>query len=215
MRSSLLLAVAASALALAACGGETPNPETPPAPTAEPVASAVPSAEPVAAAPTAAPTAPPLDAPPPPAKKSAKELVEAGGTFAFSLADSADAKKAADDACAKKAKKDAKKLEACQKDAADSAANEGIRFESKDGKLWFTSFGTEKGKEVVYLKTAMKFGKEDGAKVVYMPDGKAEGKMAPKGKDKGPAEVQFEVDESTVKMTDPMGKKGVLVYKKK
>ena len=207
MRFSATFLASALGLALAACGGETPAPETPPAPSAVPEApSALPAA--ASAAPSAAPEAPP----PPPAKKTAKEILEAGGTFAFSLADSADAKKASDEACGKKAKKDAKKLEACQKDAADAAAGEGIRFESKDGKLTFVSFGMEKGKEVVYIKSAMKLGKEDAGKIALSPDGKVEGKMA-----KGPApkEIAFEVDESTVKMTDPMGKKGVLVYKKK
>ena len=45
-----------------------------------------------------------------------------------------------------------------------------------------------KGKEVVYIKSAMKLGKEDGGKIALMPDGKVEGKMA-----KGPApkEIAF------------------------
>lgn len=193
-----------------ACGGETPSPETPAAPTASP------SAEAAASASAAAASAEPVKAPepPPPAKKTAKEIVEAGGTFAFSLADSAEAKKAADEQCEKKAKKDAKKLEACEKEVADSAAGEGIRFEKdKDGKLVWTSYGAEKGKEVVLIKVALKIDKADGAKLTLVPDGKAEGKMAKKGP--APKEMLFEVDESTIKMTDPMGKKGVLVYKKK
>jgi hypothetical protein len=201
--------LAVAGLALAACGGETPTPEVPPAPSATPVAEA-PSAAPSAVA-SAEPAKAP-EPPPPPPKKTAKENLEAGGTFAFSMADSADAKKLADDACEKKAKKDAKKLEACQKDASDAAAGEGIRFEMKDGKLVFTSFGLEKGKEVTYIKAAFKVGKEDGSKITLVPDGKVEGKMA---KGKPPAEVLFDVDETTIKMTDPMGKKGVLVYKKK
>lgn len=208
---AMILSVAGLGLALVACGGEAPVPETPPVPTAAPEApSAAPSAAPEAKAPEA-PSATPA-APPPPPKKTAKEILDAGGTFAFSLADSADAKKLADEACEKKAKKDAKKLEACQKETGEAAAGEGIRFEAKDGKLVFVSFGTEKGKEVVYIKSAMKLGKEDGGKITLLPDGKPEGKMA-----KGPApkEMAFEVDETTVKMTDPMGKKGVLVYKKK
>ena len=204
--SATLLAVSGLSLALAACGGEAPAPEVPTTPSAVPETPPAPSA--VAEAPSATPATPPAPAP----KKGAKEILEAGGTFAFSLADSAEAKKVADEACEKKAKKDAKKLEACQKADAEEAAGSGIRFESKDGKLTFVSFVTEKGKEVVLLKSVMKLGKEEAGKIALMPDGKVEGKMA-----KGPApkEIAFEVDESTVKMTDPMGKKGVIVYKKK
>lgn len=199
------LAMAGLLAGFAACGGETPVPETPQVTSSASAVADVPTAAPVETAKAAEP--------PPPPKKTAKESLEAGGTFAFSLADSPDAKKVADDACDKKAKKDAKKLDACHKETDDAAAGEGIRFEKdKDGKIVWTSYGIENGKEVIYIKVPFKVAKEDGSKITLIPDGKAEGKMA---KGAAPKEVLFEVDDATVKMTDPMGKKGVLVYKKK
>lgn len=210
------------ALSVVACGGGTPPPDGPDQSptstvTATPPPSATPEAKPEStgeAKPEVKPEAK-KEEPPPPAKKSAKEIIEMGGTYMFSLADSADAKKLASDDCEAKSKKDAKKLEACLKDVDAAAAVEGIRFEkdAKGGWVW-VSFGKEKDKEVIYIKSAFKIAKEDGAKITVTPEGKAEGKMA--GKGPAPKEMSFEIpDEGTVKLTDPMGKKGVLVYKKK
>jgi hypothetical protein len=134
-------------------------------------------------------------------KKPAKEVIE-GNTFMFSLADSPDAKKLVDESCKK-----AKKPEDCAKEAETSAAGEGIRFE---GGAWI-SFGTEKGKEVVYNKVKYKIASESDDKLTLTPDGKDEGKKPMKAL---PKEMVIEVvDESTVAMSDP--KKGRLVFKKK
>lgn len=216
VRSVLSISVAAFVVGgFVACGGETPAPEAPVA-SAQPVASAAPAPTPEPVASAAPPKEEPKkeEPPPPPPKKTAKEILEAGGTFMFSLADSADAKKASDEGCAKKAKKDDKKLAACEKDAEAAAANEGIRFEKDDKGNWtWVSFGKDKDKEVVYLKAAFKVTKSDDTHVTVEPQGKVEGKMA---KGKAPKEMVFEIaDESTVKIADPEGKKGTLVYKKK
>ncbi len=207
--------IVALAMGYLACGGDKPKVETPPTPSAEPQASAAPAetAPPKVETPPAETAK--AEAPPPPPRKTAKEIIEAGGTFMFSLADSADAKKLATDKCEKDSKKDAKKLEACNKAVEASAATEGIRFE-KDGKgaLWYTAFGKEKDKEVIHIKMAFKIAKSDGDKLTVNPEGKAQGKLANKP---APKEVTMEVpDESTVKVTDPSpAKKGVLVFKKK
>lgn len=218
---SQVLPVVALAVGLVACGGGTPEaggPDQAPASSATavaPPASATPEAKPEStgeAKAEAKPEAKPE--PPPPAKKSAKEIIEMAGTYMFSLADSPDAKKLASDTCEKSSNKDAKKLEACMKDVETAAAGEGIRFEKDAKGAWhWVSFGKEKDKEVIYINAPFKIAKEEGAKVTVTPEGKIEGKMA-----KGPApkEMSFEIpDEGTVKMTDPGGKKGVLVYKKK
>lgn len=134
-------------------------------------------------------------------KKAPREVIE-GATYMFSLADSPDAQKLVDEGCKK-----AKKADVCKKDAETSAAGEGIRFENG---TWI-SFGTEKGKEVVYNKVKYKIAKEGDDKLTLTPDGKDEGTRPMKTL---PTELVVEVpDESTVAMSDP--KKGRLVFKKK
>jgi hypothetical protein len=207
----------ASMFALVACGGDEPpakSPESASSATATAMPTETPpttagSAEAPAASASAAAEA---SAPPPPPKKSAKDILTGGGTFMFSLADSADAKKASDDACAKKGGKNEKKVQACKDDAATAAAGEGVRFEKDDKGKWFwVSFGTEKGKEVIYNKVEFSIASDSDGKVTLTPAGKDMGKKPMKAL---PKEVVVEIpDESTVSMTDP--KKGKLVYKKK
>lgn len=149
----------------------------------------------------------------PPAKKKISELISAGGTWAFSLADSPDAKKAADDGCKKK-NKDAAKQEACLKDIEKAASAEGFRYEKDDkGNWWWVSFASEKDKEVVVNKLMFKIDSdgEVGGSAKLKPEGKDMGK---KPMAKLPPEVVIDVpDENTMVMTDP--KKGKLTFKKK
>ncbi len=212
-RKFLIATALLASSAYIACGGgeETkPGPVTPTTATATSAAPATSSAEPATT--TAASSAAPVKTaePPPPPKKTAKDIIEGGGTFMFSLADSADAKKMATDDCEKKSKKDAKKQEACMKDVETAAAGEGIRFEKNDKGIVWVSFGKEKDKEVIYVKSGVKIAKSDDKSATLTPEGKAEGKMAAKA----PKEMTIEIpDESTVVITDP--KKGKLTYKKK
>jgi type IV secretory pathway VirB10-like protein len=208
MRSFIMLSL--SALFLVACGGDKPEPKT---------AESTVTATKVEPTPTSTPTtadAPPEpkkeEPPPPKKKKTAKEILESGSTYMFSLADSPDAKKAADDKCDKTAKKDEKKLEACKKDAETAAAGEGIRFEKDDKGDWsWVSFGKEKDKEAIYNKVKFKVAGETEGKVTLTPEGKDTGKKPMKTL---PKEMVLEVpDESTVVMSDPA--KGKLVFKKK
>jgi hypothetical protein len=149
----------------------------------------------------------------PVAKKKISEIISGGGTWAFSLADSPDAKKAAEDGCKKK-NKDAAKQEACMKDVEKAASAEGFRYEKDDkGNWWWVSFASEKDKEVVVNKLMFKIESdgEVGGSAKLKPEGKDMGK---KPMAKLPAEVVIEMpDESTTVMTDP--KKGKLTFKKK
>ncbi len=149
----------------------------------------------------------------PPAKKKISELISGGGTWAFSLADSADAKAKAEEGCKKKSK-DAAKQEACLKDIEKAASEEGFRYEKDDkGNWWWVSFASEKGKEVVVNKLMFKIESdgEVGGSAKLKPEGKDMGK---KPMAKLPPEVVIEVpDDSTMIMTDP--KKGKLTFKKK
>lgn len=198
------------------CGGDaTPPAANPPKPeaSAEPGPGATPAPEATEKkAEEPAPAKKEEKAPPAAAKKKISEIIAAGGTWAFSLADSPDAKKVAEDDCKKK-NKDAKKQEACMKDVEQSAAGEGFRYEKDDKGTWWVSFATEKGKEVIVNKIMFKIGNdaEVGGSATLKPEGKDLGKK-PKGK--LPPEVTIEMpDENTTVMTDP--KKGKLTYKKK
>jgi hypothetical protein len=213
IRNSFALVAAAVALgSFIACGGSE-KPADAPKGAASASASAADSASamPTASTPPVASVVAPL----PPPKKVAKDILfpDAGSTWMFSLADSADAKKLAYDDCAKKGGKDAKKVEACTKDVETTAANEGISFTKDDkGAWWWSSFGKDaKGKDVVYNKGMFE--------VAATTDNQAT--LTPKGKDVGtkpmakmPEKVVYDVtDENTVSITDP--KKGKLVYHKK
>lgn len=210
MRKALfVVAVSTFVAGMVACGS-TPPPDAPPAPPS--VASSAPVAE-TTPPPPAETTPPPAETtPPPPPKKTAKQILESGGTFMFNLDKSDDVKKAKTDECAKKAKKDEKKQADCMTAAATEAQTEGVKFEKNDKGEWvFTSFGKAKDKDVTFLKGTFKVAKDDDTSVTVNPDGKLEGTQA-----KGPApkEMVFQVpDESTVVITDP--KKGKLVYTKK
>lgn len=204
-------------LALAACGGESTPPAEAPTntePTTEPAPAPAPEAtEPKADAPKA--DAPKAEEPAPaPAKKKISELIASGGTWAFSLADSPDAKKAVDDGCAKKAKGDAKKQDACVADAQKAADGEGFRYEKDDkDNWWWVSFTTTKGKEVIVNKVMFKIATDGdvGGSAIVKPEGKDKGK---KPMAKLPAEITIDMpDEGTTVMTDP--KKGKLTFKKK
>lgn len=209
---ALLSLSALTAAFFVACGGETPAPKGPsPAVSSAPAAASTPEAK------KEEPPPPPPkkeEPPPPPPKKKASELIVPGSTWMFSLADSPDAKKAAEEGCAKKAGKDDKKKEACMKDAEAAAAGEGWRIEKDDkGKMWWVSFGMEKGKEVVYNKIMSTISKdtEVPGKLAFKPEGKDMGK---KPFAKLPESVEADMpDESTVSMQDP--KKGKLVFKLK
>ena len=211
IRKILIAAAVLASSAYIACGGgeeAKPGPVTPTTATA--TTSAAPDPTTTAAATTASAEPAKTAEPPPPPKKTAKDIIEGGGTFMFSLADSADAKKMATEDCEKKSKKDAKKQEACMKDVETAGAGEGVRFEKNDKGISFVSFGKEKDKEVIYVKSGVKIAKSDATTATLTPEGKAEGKMAAKA----PKEMAIEIpDESTVIITDP--KKGKLTFKKK
>jgi hypothetical protein len=210
MRTALLAIVPLSfALTLAvACGGgkgkggATPPPDTTGDPTAAATAEPVPTA--TAAATTAVET-------PPPAKKTAKEIVTSGATFMLSFADS-DMKKKATEDCEKKTKKDAAKLEKCMQDAEAAVAKQGCRYEKDDkGAWWMVSFDTPKDKEVVLSKIQFKIASEAPDKLTVTPEGKDAGT---KPMNPLPKEVVIEVpDENTIAMAHP--KAGRVVYKKK
>ena len=192
---------------LVACGGETPPPETPPAPPAEP--------RPAVAEATPPPVEPKKEElAPAPAKKAAKEvLMSEGAMFMYSFNDSTEAKQAATTACEKKAKGDDQKKATCMQEQMAAAEKEGIRFEkTKEGKFAWVSFGKDKkDNEIIYNKITVNVANEDPSKVTLAPEGKDEGKKPLK---KLPKEMVLEVpDESTVVMNDE--KRGKLVFKKK
>jgi hypothetical protein len=208
---NLVLSLSLVAL-VAACGGETPVPNTPPAPSAAPSAEPPPAPSASAAEVKKEEPKPEVKKEEPPPRKAAKDVI-VGSTFMFSLADSPDAKKALTEECEKKGKKDAKKVEKCVSDGEAAAAKEGVRYEKDDkGNLWYVSFGDEKGKEVIYNKVQFKITDDKTAgKLTVAPEGKDTGKRAMKDM---PKELTIELpDDTTLVMADP--KKGKLTFKKK
>jgi hypothetical protein len=212
MRTQSVLAglLVVPALALAACGGGTPEPQN-----SEPLtpAAAQPEPMPLAEPPPAATTPPEPAAeakPPAPARKPAKEIVtNRGSVFMLSFGDS-DLKQAKTDECAKKAKNDEKKTDECLSKAETEAANEGVRFEQDDkGNWWWVAFVKKGDKETINNKVQFKIKSEAEDKLVLATEGKDQGKKPLKNL---PAEIVIEVpDERTVVITDPV--RGRLVYK--
>jgi hypothetical protein len=201
----------APALAIAACGGGTPEPQTSESmtPAAAPAPEPLPAEPPPPAATT--PPEPAAEAPPPaPARKPAKDIVtNRGAVFMLSFADS-DIKQAKTEECAKKAKNDEKKTEECLTKAEGEAANEGVRFEQDDkGNWWWVAFVKKGDKETVNNKVQFKIKSEAEDKLTLATEGKDQGKKPLKAL---PAELVIEVpDEKTVVITDPV--RGRLVYK--
>jgi hypothetical protein len=197
-------------LAISACGGSSPPPES-----AEPMTpAAAPPPEPMPAEPPPAAATPPqpaAEAPPPaPARKPAKDIVTGrGSVFMLSFADS-DIKQAKTDECAKKSKEDEKKMQECLAKAEEEAKNEGVRFEQDEKGNWYWVAFVKKGdKETVNNKVEFKIASEAEDKLTLATVGKDTGKKPMK---KVPAEIVIEVpDEQTVVITDPV--RGRLVYK--
>jgi hypothetical protein len=114
---------------LAACASQSPD-----APTASPTGA---STESLSAA-TA--TAPPLD------------LVRRGGSFLFSLDESAPAARWHEQ-CGKESGGDAAMAEACYAHVREVGSHEGMRFTlDADQRVVLTSFGLEDGKGAIYLE---------------------------------------------------------------
>lgn len=208
MRAHFVFAglLVAPVLAIAACGGGTPEPQT--GETLTPAAAPEPMTEPPVAT---TPPEPAVEATPPaPARKPAKEIVtNRGAVFMLSFADS-DLKQAKTEECAKKAKNDEKKTEECLTKAETEAASEGVRFEQDDkGNWWWVAFVKKGDKETINNKVQFKIKSEAEDKLTLATEGKDQGKKPLKNL---PAEIMIEVpDERTVVITDPV--RGRLVYK--
>jgi hypothetical protein len=209
MTRRLLVAFSCLGLGLFACGGgneAAPPPETPaveePAPAPEEPKAETP-AEPKPETPKEEPAAP---------KKMAKDIVTAPSTiFMLSLADS-DTKNQIDEDCAKKSKDDEKKKADCVTKAQADVANDGLKFQEDDKKVWWLYyFGKAKGKEVIYSKLQFKIAKEDATTLTLTPEGKDTGKKPIK---KLPTEIVIETpDEYTLVFNHP--DRGKLVFKGK
>lgn len=184
------------ALGLAACGGSPPPAETP---------ADIPEPEPVVQKEEPKEEEPP----PPPPRKTAKEMITAGTTFRYVLAESdpAQAKKAE---CEKKAKGDEEKSAACLKSAEELAAKDGIRFDKGDDESWWwVAFSEASGKEVLLNKVKFEIAEEAEASIKLTPQGKDLGKKPMK---KLPEAITLEApDEKTLVMNDPA--KGKPVYR--
>lgn len=146
-----------------------------------------------------------------PGATSALEILEAGGTFMFSL-DESDPSARFHEQCASESAGDKAKADACYAHVREEGSTEGMRFAlDADHRVVWTSFGHDGGKEVVYIEAPMNVS-SDGEHAVV-----ASFAAAPKGPqlqgEKGWASARIRIelpDATTMVMNDPH--KGKLVF---
>jgi hypothetical protein len=141
----------------------------------------------------------------------ALDVLKQGGPFAFAL-DESDPSKIFHDQCNAESGGDSAKATACYAHVREEGAHELIRFSvGADGKLVWTSYGVEDGKEVIFLEVALAVTTDGDHAVVGRMVGTARGRHAGDGSVPPNKLVRFEAsDASTVAMIDPQ--KGRLVF---
>jgi hypothetical protein len=187
---------------MAACGGSTPESETPSEPSVAPEPKAK---EPE---PAAEPEPEPVNEEP---KESAKDILVREGTAFLLNFEKSDVGIKEKDACKKKSKDDVAKEANCFSAAMNKHPREGILFENKDEQWVYVRFGLEKNVRVDYNRVNVEVGEANGKQVTIKTVGKD---TATRKKGKVPAELVFTVvDEYTIERTDDS--LGKLIYEPK
>ena len=198
------LSVLLCCFTVAACGGSTAEPETPPSePSGEQSAK---NEEP----------APPVEEPAPePVKEEPKEsakdtLVREGTAFLLNF-EKSDVGIKEKETCKKKSKDDVAKEANCFSSAMNKHPREGILFEKKEEQWVYVRFGLEKNVRVDYNRVNIEVAEPSGKQVTVKTVGKD---TASRKKGKVPAELVFTVvDEYTIELTDET--RGKLIYEPK
>jgi len=142
---------------------------------------------------------------------SALDTLRRGGTFMFSLDESAPSTMIHEQ-CGKESGGDSAKAEACYARVREQGSREGIRFGlDAEQRIVLTSFGVEDGKEAIYLEGPMSLA-ADGDRAVVGNFAAAPHGLQMNGKTAGPDKpVRIELpDASTMVMIDQV--KGRLVF---
>lgn len=135
------------------------------------------------------------------------------GTWSFVL-DASDVASRVREHCAKESGGDDRRASACWHEATTDASNEKIRF-AKDGagRIVWTSFAVEDGKEVVFVAAPVELTADGETSVRIAITGEASGARAEEfAEAKIDRLVVERVDERTIAVLDPA--KGRLVYSK-
>jgi hypothetical protein len=149
---------------------------------------------------------------PPAAAPAPLDVLRAGGTFGFALEES-DPSRGAHAQCATDHPGDAAGESACYAAISAQAAREAIRFSvDGQGRLVWTSFGIEDGKEVTYMEAPLIARNESSHVVAVNMADVPHGMQIKTPPATPPTEtLRFEVvDANTVVMVDP--RKGKLVF---
>lgn len=146
-----------------------------------------------------------------PGATSALEILEAGGTFMFSL-DESDPSARFHEQCASESAGDKAKADACYAHVRDEGSAEGMRFAlDADHRVVWTSFGHDGGKEVVYIAAPMNVSPDGEHAVVASFAAAPKGPQLQGEKDWASARIRIELpDATTMVMNDPH--KGKLVF---
>ena len=143
------------------------------------------------------------------------DVLREGGSFAFSLDESANRSAFFHEKCVAKSNGDKAVADACYAEIAAAGAKEGIRFSTDaEGRLVWTSYGAEGGAEEIYLEAALNAVNDGERGVKATVAAPMHGTMAathapPVGK-----VITIEVvDRSTVAMIE--SEKGRLVYRRR
>ncbi|HEY8091660.1 MAG TPA: hypothetical protein VIF09_27530 [Polyangiaceae bacterium] len=142
---------------------------------------------------------------------SALELLRQGGTFMFSL-DESDPSVMQHERCASESGGDKAKADACYAHVRDVGSGEGMRFAlDAGGRVVWTSFGHEDGKEVVFVEAPLNVSADGEHAVLSSFAAAPKGPQLKDEKDWASAKIRIELpDATTMVMKDP--RKGKLVF---
>lgn len=133
------------------------------------------------------------------------------GTWAFDL-DASDLAAPLRERCAAQTGGDRAKQEACFAEVRAEASREKIRFaRAADGRVVWTSFGVQDGREEVFLELPVELTADGPHAVLARAAGAPRGAQAERFAERAPTAMRVEiVDSRTIAMVDPS--KGRLVY---
>lgn len=210
LKTKAMLILTSLSLLAVACGGQTPEAETPADETADekgdPKTDKAASSEEGESESEAR-----EDKAPEPQKASPKDVLLKDGT-AFMIDHAAsDMGKAAEAKCEKQAGDDVAKKANCLSKAINNMEREGFTFVDDGGEWWYVRFAVIKNKKQEYNRIRIDEGTVSGQKVTFKTTGADKGS---KRKGKAPAEITFVVeDEYSIIMEDD--KRGKLVLEPK
>jgi len=195
-----------STLAVAACGGSTPEAEAPDAEESSEKAEKGDTGDEASGADSEEATE--AEPPAPSGPDPRDVLLKDEAVFVINFTES-DVGKAAEEKCEKQSKGDPAKRAKCMSAVMKRVTREGFAFqEDESGDLYYIWFSIQKNKRLIHNKVKCELGEPKGNKITITTSGPDK---APRRKGKAPATIELEVqDEYTIISEDPS--KGRVVY---